>query len=64
MRTFSVIVQIPRSRRWARYDPAPAEQALASAQELKSRGRSVRIETTANGITEYLTVAELREVIH
>lgn len=64
MRTFSVIVQIPRSRRWASYEPTDGESALATAERLVERGRSVRIETCANGVSEFLTVSELREVLH
>ena len=61
MRTFSAIVKHPRTRKLLAYPEMPAADALQLIETLEQRGLSVHAETTAHGITEKLTSAELRE---
>ena len=58
MRQFTVIVRRNRKRSLA-YPPLDGEKALTTMRRLQERGFETVAETTANGITEQLTLDEM-----
>lgn len=64
MRTFTVLV-LADSGKWLAYPKASGPVCLKSMEVLASRGRQVKAQTTANLITETLTLEQMRgSVLH
>jgi hypothetical protein len=68
MRTFTVFVQNPRARkpamrRWLSYGKLSGPRALRAIERLTGRCMNVFAETSANGVTERLTLEQMKDAI-
>ena len=61
MRIFHVLVFHSR-KGWLKYPENDFNKCLKGMETLKERGFQVKAETTANGITETLSLQEMREM--
>ncbi len=63
LRQFQVRVLDPRKRRWLIYPPIGGPAALRGMETLSARGFKVEAVTTANELTEHLSLAQMREAV-
>ncbi len=62
MRQFTILVKEKTQKKWLAYPPLSGEKTLEGMETLHGRGFTVKASTTANGITEILSLENMKQI--